>query len=110
MKKINVSEEACIGCGACVAIDPEHFAFNDEGLSHSINNENLESPELANAIDSCPTSAISINDVEDSCECGCGDECHCTAEDNCGCHCYEEDTNCECGAECDCDHCHCEEE
>lgn len=108
MKKINVSEEACIGCGACVAIDPEHFAFNDEGLSHSISNENLESSELANAIDSCPTSAISIKETEDTCECG--DNCNCTEENNCGCHCYEEDAECECGTECDCEHCHCEEE
>ncbi len=108
MKKINVSEEACIGCGACVAIDPEHFAFNDEGLSHEISNENLESAELANAIDSCPTSAISIKDGEETCECG--DNCQCTKEDNCGCHCYEEDENCDCGTECDCSHCHCEEE
>ena len=36
MKKINVKNDACIGCGACVAIDSEHFAFNDEGLSHPI--------------------------------------------------------------------------
>ena len=109
MKKIKVNPEACIGCGACVAIDPEHFEFNDEGLSSVINNENLESSELASAIDSCPTCAISLEendtcDCEDchcencecddecdceGCDCGCED-CHCTPEDNCGCHCYEE--------------------
>lgn len=107
MKKIIVSKEACIGCGACVAIDPEHFAFNDEGLSHAISNENQESAELANAIDSCPTSAISIKEAE-NCECGCGDNCKCTKEDNCGCDCYEENTE---DSECDgcCEHCHHEE-
>ena len=83
--KIKVSEEACIGCGACVAIDPEHFAFNDEGLSKPINQENLETTELRNAIDSCPTSAIILDEVECTCE-----DCHCTEENNCGCHCYEE--------------------
>ena len=102
MKKINVSPEACIGCGACVAIDPIHFEFNDEGLSHPVSNENLESVELANAIDSCPTSAISIIendncecencDCDDECDCECGcEECNCTAENNCGCHCYEQE-------------------
>lgn len=99
MKKIIVNQEACIGCGACVAIDPEHFAFNDEGLSHSISKENLESEDLANAIDSCPTSAISMKEVEETemeeengtCECDCGDECKCSKEDNCGCHCCEEE-------------------
>lgn len=97
MKKINVSEEACIGCGACVAIDPEHFAFNDEGLSHSISNENLEGSELSSAIDSCPTSAISIKEEDNTCECDCGDTCECTEESNCGCHCYEDDEECCCG-------------
>lgn len=103
MKKINVNPDACIGCGACVAIDPEHFAFNDEGLSHAISKENLESAELANAIDSCPTSAISLEEAQ---ECNCGDECNCTDEENCGCH-HEE--NSECGCDC-CDACHNEEE
>lgn len=98
MKKIIVNQEACIGCGACVAIDPEHFAFNDEGLSHSINNDNLESADLLNAIDSCPTSAISIKENENACdcesdECNCGDDCGCTKESNCGCchNCENED-------------------
>jgi len=101
MKKIKVSTDACIGCGACVAIDSEHFEFNDEGLSHATNNNNLESEDLRNAIDSCPTSAISIVeenedchcnnncDSEDNCECGCID-CNCTEESNCGCHSKEE--------------------
>ena len=66
MKKIHVNQEACIGCGACVAIDPEHFAFNDEGLSHPISEENLESSELQNAINSCPTCAISISEDEET--------------------------------------------
>ncbi len=65
MKKIVVNDEACIGCGACVGIDSEHFAFNDEGLSHPISQENLESEELANAIDACPTSAISLTEADD---------------------------------------------
>ena len=33
MKKIKVNTEGCIGCGACVGLDPEHFDFNEEGLS-----------------------------------------------------------------------------
>ncbi|MCM1052972.1 MAG: ferredoxin [Ruminococcus sp.] len=91
MKKIIVNEDACIGCGACVAIDPEHFAFNDEGLSHCISNENLESEVLMSAIDSCPTSAISIkevqneepeDEVESSSEC---EDCYCSESENCGC-------------------------
>ena len=84
MKKIIVNDEACIGCGACISLDPEHFEFNDEGLSYATNNENLESSDLASAISSCPTSAISI----DECEC---EDCDCPKEHTCGCHHHEEE-------------------
>ncbi len=103
MKKINVKNDACIGCGACVAIDSEHFAFNDEGLSHPISQENLESEDLRNAIDSCPTSAIILEDSSEEC---CEEECDCNCESECECE------NCECTDEdnCGCKECHCEEE
>ncbi len=81
MKKLKVNEEACIGCGACVAIDPEHFDFNDDGLSNVISNENTESDNAKNAMSSCPTNAISYVEIKDDensedkkCKC---DECHC---------------------------------
>ena len=66
MQKIIVNDSACIGCGACVAIDPEHFAFNDEGLSHPIDQTNLDSNELKNAIETCPTKAISLGEAKDN--------------------------------------------
>ena len=62
MKELTVNENACIGCGACVAIDPEHFEVGDDGLSHAISQENLESEEITNAKESCPTSAISVEE------------------------------------------------
>ena len=89
MKKINVNDEACIGCGACVSLDEEHFAFNDEGLSHPISQDNLNSENLKNAIESCPTSAISLTEnssdnVETSIEDD--EDCCCTSCDgHCGC-------------------------
>ena len=58
MKKIIVDDEKCIGCGACVAIDSEHFDFNEDGLSEAISQENLESENLQNAISSCPVNAL----------------------------------------------------
>ena len=39
MIKVN---DTCIGCGACVAIDPEHFDFN-EGLSVATSQEVTDS-------------------------------------------------------------------
>lgn len=70
MKKINVDQVKCIGCGACVGIDSEHFDFNDSGLSTVISQENLESEDLEQAVEGCPTGAISIEgeDLEQSTE------------------------------------------
>ena len=62
MPKIVVNDN-CIGCGACIAIDSEHFDFLDN-LSHVISNENLDSDALKNAISSCPVGAIEIVDEE----------------------------------------------
>ena len=96
MKKLNVNEDACIGCGACISIDPEHFDFNEDGLSEVINNENIDTENTINAIESCPTSAISYvesngkNEHENS-------DCHC---ENCNC----EDCHCD-GDECQCENC-----
>ena len=81
---LKVNQEACIGCGACVALDPEHFAFNDEGLSTPISQENLESETLHNAMDSCPTGAISFTDEEVKVEAQDDEDCSC---DDCDGHC-----------------------
>ncbi len=62
MKRIKVLTDQCIGCGACVGIDPEHFDFNDDGLSHVISEENLDSLALQEAIDSCPVAIISLEE------------------------------------------------
>lgn len=64
MKKLIVNEK-CIGCGACIAIDNEHFDFEDN-LSKVISNDNLESDALQNAIASCPMGAIEIIEEESS--------------------------------------------
>ena len=62
MKKLVVNDN-CIGCGACIAVDSEHFDFNENGLSHPISNDNLETAELQNAISSCPVNAISLTEA-----------------------------------------------
>lgn len=57
---IKLDQEKCIGCGACVAIASNNFDFNDDGLSEVKNNEITE--ETKDAVDSCPVSAISIEE------------------------------------------------
>lgn len=85
MKKIVVNEN-CIGCGACIAVDSEHFDFDENGLSSVISNDNIESDDLKNAISTCPVNAIKIEENKDChCEeCSCGDKCECDEND---CHC-----------------------
>ena len=90
---LKVNEEQCIGCGACVAIDPEHFDFNENGLSSVIKNENLESANLKSAMESCPTGAISFSEESNEEPCNCCEACTGQKECDCGC-----DT-CKCGCE-----------
>ena len=68
MKKLEVNSVKCIGCGACVGLDSEHFDFNDAGLSEAISQENLESEDLLQAIEGCPTAAIELKDEENNVE------------------------------------------
>ena len=116
MKELFVNKEACIGCGACVAIDPEHFDFDEDGLSTVIANENIDTEDAQNAISSCPTNAISYIESEptakEASKCS-NPNCHC---DNCtcenctcdgdGCHCDCCNDDCECDS-CNCDNCDC---
>ena len=59
MKKIEINNR--IGCGACIAMDPEHFEF-DDNLSSVKSNDNLDSDALQNAIASCPVGAIKVTE------------------------------------------------
>ena len=58
--KVKVNSDACIGCGACVAICGDVFEFNDEGTSSVIVDEVKDElvEDVKEAIESCPTSAI----------------------------------------------------
>lgn len=116
MKRVCVDQNKCIGCGACVAINPENFDFNDDGLSE-VKDENPVDKTIE-AVEACPVFAISIEDVcecKDDKECTCENECkcgdNCTCGDECKCHenheCNCEECNCE---ECDCDECNCDSE
>lgn len=58
---IKVDENKCIGCGACVAIDAEHFDFNENGLSKVISQDMTNFN--ADAVDSCPVGAITVEEA-----------------------------------------------
>ncbi len=68
MEKIKVNSDICIGCGLCVSQNEEYFEFNDEGLSKvkkEVVNEN-DKKDLLNIIESCPVSAIVIEDEKEA--------------------------------------------
>ncbi|MDR0831951.1 MAG: ferredoxin [Bacillales bacterium] len=54
MAKIKVDRDACIGCGACVAIAEGVFDLDDEGKATVVGEGSAQE-----AIDSCPVGAIS---------------------------------------------------
>ena len=59
--KLNVNQEACIGCGACLAIAEDLFEMNADGLSQAKVAEVPEDKQeqATEALESCPTGAIS---------------------------------------------------
>ncbi len=58
--KINVNQDACIGCGACLAIAEDLFEMNEDGLSQAKVSEVPEDKkdQAHEAVESCPTGAI----------------------------------------------------
>lgn len=117
--KVEVKQDKCIGCGACVAIAPENFDFNDDGLSTVISEEVTDNTR--SAVDACPVFAIEINEEstnEETKTCECGEECSCEESCECGddCNCGETcecDEECACKEDCNCDpdcECHKDEE
>lgn len=62
--KAKVLDNLCIGCGACAALVPDEFDFNDNGLAYAINDEvKEENKELVkDAEGNCPTGAIKVEE------------------------------------------------
>lgn len=59
---VKVSENTCIGCGACQAMVPEVFDLNDDGIAFVMDDakidENIDA--VQDAADNCPTGAIAV--------------------------------------------------
>ncbi len=62
MIKVN---DTCIGCGACVAIAPENFDYQ-EGLSVVIDETITE--KVKEAVDACPVGAIEVEEATETTE------------------------------------------
>ena len=56
MKKVKVNKDACIGCGLCIGMNPETFAFDDDSKCEVIGE--IEDDAADEVIASCPVGAI----------------------------------------------------
>lgn len=58
--RVKVDQELCISCGACIDACPEVFEWNEDDKAQSIVEEVPADVEdqASEAIDSCPTNAI----------------------------------------------------
>lgn len=59
LKRKPVVSNACIGCGACVAISGDVFELNDDGYSIVMDSPNYEGHDVDDSIVACPVNAIS---------------------------------------------------
>ena len=61
LQKLAVLPQRCIGCGKCARIDAQHFEINPStGKAIVISSTNLNSQNLAMAIQACPAQAITL--------------------------------------------------
>ena len=62
--KATINKNACIGCGACNAIAQGIFEMDNDGLA-TVNVDTIpedKKDEVVDASESCPTSAIEIEE------------------------------------------------
>ena len=62
--RAKINHDECIGDGICEEICPEVFELRDDGLAYVINEEPEEDldDKIEEAVEECPTSAISIEE------------------------------------------------
>lgn len=63
MKIVEIDQDECIGCGTCVELCPDIFAFDeDETKAYVIAPDSGDVQCIEEAIASCPTSCISFKE------------------------------------------------
>lgn len=62
--KVKVDRELCIGAASCVALAPEIFELDSEGIAIITNPDGDSLEALIEAAKSCPTNAIIVEDAE----------------------------------------------
>ena len=62
--KVRVDRDLCIGVGNCVAFAPTVFKLDDENKAVVLDPSSVDVDELLEAAESCPESAIIVEDDE----------------------------------------------
>ncbi len=62
--KVRVDRNLCIGVGNCVAYAPTVFALDEENKAVVLNPSSVDNKTLLEAAESCPESAILVEDDE----------------------------------------------
>ncbi|SNQ46890.1 Ferredoxin-2 [Frankia canadensis] len=62
--RVNVDFDRCASSGTCVRLAPDIFEIRDDGYLYLLNGEPDDSrrDDLQEAVDSCPTEAISLSE------------------------------------------------
>lgn len=62
--KTKIDQDTCIGCGLCPSIAPDVYELGDSGKAHEMSDVVPEGSESSaqEAADSCPVSAITVDE------------------------------------------------
>jgi ferredoxin len=60
MPKVVINEELCEGCATCQETCPEVFQVGDDEKAHIIGPDKLDTCNLQEAVELCPTQAITL--------------------------------------------------
>lgn len=60
-KKVVIDASKCIMCGACTALAPQNCAWVEGSDTPAVINEEV-TPEAENAVSSCPTGAVHLEE------------------------------------------------
>lgn len=61
-KKIIIDEDLCEGCETCVELCPDVFELGENGKARVKNPNALNTCNIQEAIDSCPTGALKLEE------------------------------------------------
>lgn len=60
--RVQVNADMCMGIGQCEMLEPEVFELDDEGMAQVVEGATLSPERAREAIDRCPSGAITIVD------------------------------------------------